>query len=180
MHELRFAIRDRLASLPERVVFVTAAANGADHTSIGEHEHLRADALRGRAGGRHDRDQRSGFAALERVADGGKDLSIHSGDYKGPTDGRPTPADGEPKATDGEPKATDGASKATDGASKATDGASKATDGTSKATDGASKATDGAPKATDGAPKPTDGESKPTDGESQRGDYENEWLDEEF
>ena len=65
---------DGLARLPERVVLVAAAADGADDAAVGVDEHLRADPLRRRAVRRDDRHERRGFAAFERVGDGGKDF----------------------------------------------------------------------------------------------------------
>ena len=67
LHQLRLARLNRLFRLPERVVLVAAAADGADGAAVGKHEHLRADALRRRAVGRHDRHERGVFAALERL-----------------------------------------------------------------------------------------------------------------
>ena len=49
VHQLRPAVGDRLARLPEGVVLVAAAADRADHPPVGEHEHLGADALRRRS-----------------------------------------------------------------------------------------------------------------------------------
>ena len=77
VHELRLRARDGLARLPERVVLVAAAANRADHAAVAEDEHLGADALRRRAGGRDDRDERRRLAAIERVGDGGEDFLVH-------------------------------------------------------------------------------------------------------
>ena len=75
--ELRLARRDRFARLPERVVLVTAAADRADNAAVAEDEHLGADTLRRRPDGGHDRDERSRFAALERVGHGGEDFLVH-------------------------------------------------------------------------------------------------------
>ena len=88
VHELRLARRDGLARLPERVVFVAAAADGADHPSIAEHEHLGADALRRRAGGRDDRDERRRFAAIQRVGDGREYFFVHARRLYGVCSGR--------------------------------------------------------------------------------------------
>jgi hypothetical protein len=60
---------DRFLRFPERVVLVAAAADGAHHAAIGEHEHLGADALRRRSVRRHDRHQRGIFSALERCGE---------------------------------------------------------------------------------------------------------------
>src|SRR6185369_1413419 len=78
VHELRRPAEDRLARLPERVVLVAAAADGPDDPAVTEDEHLRADALRRRPGGRHDRDERGRFPALERIRDSGEDFAIHA------------------------------------------------------------------------------------------------------
>src|SRR4029079_18125502 len=51
---------------------------GADGAAVAEHQHLGADALRRRAGGRDDGDQRRRLPALERVGDGGKDFAVHA------------------------------------------------------------------------------------------------------
>ena len=45
LHQLRLPRLDRFLRLPERVVLVAAAADGAHGAAIGEHEHLGADAL---------------------------------------------------------------------------------------------------------------------------------------
>ena len=66
-----------LARLPERVVLVAAAADGADDAAVGEDEHLGADALRRRAVGRHDGHERHFLAAGERLAEGGEDFVVH-------------------------------------------------------------------------------------------------------
>ena len=71
-------MRDRLARLPERVVLVAAAADGADRAAVGEHQHLRAGALRRRSLRAHDRHERDRLAALERVGGGGKDLLVQT------------------------------------------------------------------------------------------------------
>ena len=77
VQQLRPAVGDRLARLPERVVLVAAAADRADDAPVGEDEHLRADALRGRSKRRDNRDERGRLAALERVGDGGEDFPVH-------------------------------------------------------------------------------------------------------
>src|SRR5262245_48772561 len=77
MNELRLPVRDGFARLPERVVFVTAAADGADDAAVGKDEHLGAHALWRRPGGGHDGDERCRLATIERVGDGGEDLLIH-------------------------------------------------------------------------------------------------------
>src|SRR4051794_37042525 len=58
VHELRLPVRDGFASLPERIVLVTAAADRADQPPVGEDQHLRPDTLRSRPGGRDDGDER--------------------------------------------------------------------------------------------------------------------------
>ncbi len=58
LHGERAALLDGLARLPERLVLVAAAADRADRAPVGVDEHLGADALRRRAGGRHDGDER--------------------------------------------------------------------------------------------------------------------------
>ena len=67
LDQLRLARLDGFLRLPERVVLVAAAADGADRAAVGEDEHLRADALRRRAVGRHDGHERGVLAALERL-----------------------------------------------------------------------------------------------------------------
>ena len=77
VHDLGPAARNRLTRLPERVVFVAAAADGAHGAAVGEDHHFGADALRRRPGGGHDRHQRRRLAALQRVDDRGEDFAIH-------------------------------------------------------------------------------------------------------
>ena len=73
----RLARRQDLARLADRVVLVTAAADGADNAAVGEHQHLRADTLRRRAVRRHDRHQRRFFTARESLSQRGEDFVIH-------------------------------------------------------------------------------------------------------
>src|SRR3954471_20266589 len=77
MHQLRLARADRLACFAEGVVFVAPAADRADQAPIAEDEHLRADALWRRSGGRNDRHQCRRLAALERIGHGGKHFTVH-------------------------------------------------------------------------------------------------------
>ena len=67
LDQLRLPRLDRVLGLPERVVLVAAAANGADGAAIRKHDHLCADALGRRSLGRDDRHERGVFAALERL-----------------------------------------------------------------------------------------------------------------
>ena len=53
--------------LPERVVLVAAAPDGAHGAAVRKDEHLCADPLRRRAIGRHDRHERRVLATLERL-----------------------------------------------------------------------------------------------------------------
>ncbi len=78
LHAERAACQDRLARLPERVVLVAAAADGADRPAVGVDEHLGADALRGRAGRAGDGDERHFLAARQRFGEGGEDFLVHN------------------------------------------------------------------------------------------------------
>ena len=77
LDELRLARLNRFLRLPERVVLVAAAADGADRAAVGKHQHLRAHALRRRPLGRHDRHERRVLAALERLGQRLKNLLGH-------------------------------------------------------------------------------------------------------
>src|SRR6185295_15799000 len=88
--ELRLAAGDRVLRLPERVVLVTAAADGADDPAVAEDEHLRADTLRRRAGGRDDGHERGGFAPVERIGHRREDLFVHVGIIRRAREARPT------------------------------------------------------------------------------------------
>src|SRR5205823_8840278 len=77
MYELRLTAADRDTRLAERVVFIAAAANGADGAAVGKYEHLGAHALRRRAARRHDGDERRRLAPFERIGERGKDLLVH-------------------------------------------------------------------------------------------------------
>ena len=77
-HSAGLARLQRLARLPQRFVLVAAAANGADDAAVGVDEHLGADALRRRAVGGDDGDQRDLFAALQRLAERGEDFVVHA------------------------------------------------------------------------------------------------------
>jgi hypothetical protein len=59
--------RERIASFPECVVLIAAAADSANGTAVGKDEHLRARALRRGPARANDRHQRDRFAALQRV-----------------------------------------------------------------------------------------------------------------
>ena len=73
--EERRAPRDeRVARLPERIVLVAPAADGADGAAVGEHQHLRAGTLWRRAVGADDGHERDGLAALQRCCRGGEDF----------------------------------------------------------------------------------------------------------
>ena len=75
--ELRPAAGDRFACLPEGVVFVAPAADGADDSAVGEHEHFRADTLRRRAHGGDDGDEGRRLPTLERVGNGREHFLVH-------------------------------------------------------------------------------------------------------
>ena len=95
MHHLGPPAQDRLARFAEGVVLVTAAADRPDNPAVGEDEHLGADALRRRSGGRDDRDERRRLAAIEGGRDGGKDFAVHGtiieGGWADGRDGRDGP-----------------------------------------------------------------------------------------
>src|SRR5215470_1445337 len=88
VNELGSPARDRFAGLPERVVLVAPAADGADDPAVTEDEHFGADPLRGRTSRRHDRHQRRRLAAVERLGHSREDFLVHSGNYKGSTGGK--------------------------------------------------------------------------------------------
>jgi hypothetical protein len=77
VHQPRPAVGDRFARLPERVVLVAPAANRPDDAPVAKDQHLGAHALRRRAGGRDDCDERRRLAALERGGDGREDFLVH-------------------------------------------------------------------------------------------------------
>jgi hypothetical protein len=70
----RLARVNRFARLPERIVFVAAAADRADRAAVRVDEHLGADALRGRPRGRGDRDERDLLSMVECLGQRGKDF----------------------------------------------------------------------------------------------------------
>ena len=76
-HGARLARLQRLARLPQRLVLVAAAADGADDAAVGVDEHLGADALGRGAVGRHDGDERHFLAVLERLAERREDFVVH-------------------------------------------------------------------------------------------------------
>ena len=65
--------------LAERILFVAAAADGAERAAVLEDEHPGADALRRRALRADDGDQRHRLAARECLVDGPNRLGITSG-----------------------------------------------------------------------------------------------------
>ena len=67
-------------ALPERVVLVAAAADGADDPAVGEDEHLGAGPLRRRAVRADDGHKRGRLAARERISGGGQDLFVQNQD----------------------------------------------------------------------------------------------------
>ena len=67
---------DGLARLPEGVVLVAAAADGAHRPSVGEHQHLGAGPLRCRSVGANDRHERGGITARQRLGGCRKDLLV--------------------------------------------------------------------------------------------------------
>ena len=73
----RFASVKCRASLPECIVLVAPTAYCTHGLSVGEHEHLCAHALRGRALRSDNRHQRHWFAALQRVTDRFEDIFVH-------------------------------------------------------------------------------------------------------
>jgi hypothetical protein len=74
---LRLARLQHLPRLADGVVLVAAAADGADDAAVGKDQHLRADALRRRSRGRHDRDERHFFAPLQGIGQRGEDFVVH-------------------------------------------------------------------------------------------------------
>ena len=74
VEERRPAGDERVARLPERIVLVAAAADGAERAAVGEHQHLRSGTLRRRPVGADDGHERDGLAALQRCCRGGEDV----------------------------------------------------------------------------------------------------------
>src|SRR5436190_14925030 len=72
------AREQRFPCLPQRVVLIAAAADGAGHPSVRVHEHLRPNALRRGSLRRDDGDERHFFAALERLDELAQDFLAHT------------------------------------------------------------------------------------------------------
>ena len=88
-YDFRLAGAQRLARLPEGIVLVASAADGAHDPAVGENHHLGPDALGRRALGANDGHQRGGFPALQRLTDRVEDFFVHGA---GRRTGLPTPS----------------------------------------------------------------------------------------
>ena len=78
MQEQRTSRRERLAGLPECIVLVAPAADRAEGTAIGPHQHLRARPLRRGALRADDRHERDGVATRERLGRCGEEFLVQT------------------------------------------------------------------------------------------------------
>ena len=77
LHEARLVRAHRLSRLAERIALVAAAADRANHPSVGVDQHLRAHPLRRRSARRDNRHERNRLALRERLAERGQQFRGH-------------------------------------------------------------------------------------------------------